>query len=67
MKKKEIILFKKGDWVSTTDIEPSSGQKYTNACVKKTKDGGKQLFVIYGAYQDEKWIAAESCKLIKRM
>lgn len=62
-----VFVFQIGDWVSTTEIAPNPGQKYTAACVKKTKHGGKSLFVSYGAYKDEKWITAISCKLIKRI
>ena len=63
--KKNKSLFKAGDWISTLQIPPKPGQKYTVAHVCKVLTKGK-LLVEYGDYFDETIVEAKLCHLIKR-
>lgn len=58
-------MFKKGDWVLTTELPRKAGQKYTNAYVLKVKSNG-ELDVQYGTWSNLATIHAKNCKLLKR-
>lgn len=66
MKAKKDEMFKKGDWILTTELPKKVGQKYTNAYVLKVKGDGKLLDVQYGTWSNLATVHATSCKLLKR-
>ena len=63
--KNKNVEFKRGDWVSTTQLH-LPGQKYTMAKVRKVLKKGSWLLVEFGDYFNETIVEANKCKLVKR-
>jgi len=63
---KNKSLFEVGDWVTTLQIPPKPGQKFTIAHVCKILTKGK-LLVAFGDYFDETIVEAKLCSLFKRI
>ena len=65
IKKNNLEFFKVNDWISTLQIPPRPGQKYTIARVCKILTKGK-LLVEFGDYFDETIVEAKLCNLMRR-